>query len=121
MCIRDRGSTSDTIWLDGRRLLGMIREHMLGRPGRLARLPLLLNELRRGDKQRAAQTLVGYDTTSTLGAQQIVIHLVNCYDVYGPVFRRMRDSVYATANKAVSYTHLRAHETPEHLVCRLLL
>jgi pimeloyl-ACP methyl ester carboxylesterase len=93
------GSTSDTIWLDGRRLLGMIREHMLGRPGRLARLPLLLKELRRGDRQRAAQTLVGYDTTSTLGAQQIVIHLVNCYDVYGPVFRRMRDSVYATANK----------------------
>ena len=24
-------------------------------------------------------------------------------------------------NKSVSYTHLRAHETPEHLVCRLLL
>eukprot|EP00658_Telonema_sp_P-2_P034300 TRINITY_DN25051_c0_g1_i1.p1 TRINITY_DN25051_c0_g1~~TRINITY_DN25051_c0_g1_i1.p1 ORF type:complete len:192 (+),score=37.55 TRINITY_DN25051_c0_g1_i1:152-727(+) len=24
-------------------------------------------------------------------------------------------------NEAVSYTHLRAHETPEHLVCRLLL
>src|SRR5674536_372052 len=23
--------------------------------------------------------------------------------------------------KPVSYTHLRAHETPEHLVCRLLL
>ena len=22
---------------------------------------------------------------------------------------------------SVSYTHLRAHETPEHLVCRLLL
>ena len=26
-----------------------------------------------------------------------------------------------TPNKAVYYTHLRAHETPEHLVCRLLL
>eukprot|EP00658_Telonema_sp_P-2_P027516 TRINITY_DN21226_c0_g1_i2.p1 TRINITY_DN21226_c0_g1~~TRINITY_DN21226_c0_g1_i2.p1 ORF type:complete len:234 (-),score=28.05 TRINITY_DN21226_c0_g1_i2:81-782(-) len=26
-----------------------------------------------------------------------------------------------TAMMAVSYTHLRAHETPEHLVCRLLL
>eukprot|EP00658_Telonema_sp_P-2_P036198 TRINITY_DN26232_c0_g1_i1.p1 TRINITY_DN26232_c0_g1~~TRINITY_DN26232_c0_g1_i1.p1 ORF type:complete len:179 (+),score=30.12 TRINITY_DN26232_c0_g1_i1:488-1024(+) len=25
------------------------------------------------------------------------------------------------ASMAVSYTHLRAHETPEHLVCRLLL
>src|SRR5678815_4005253 len=24
-------------------------------------------------------------------------------------------------DQAVSYTHLRAHETPEHLVCRLLL
>src|SRR5678816_1463708 len=27
----------------------------------------------------------------------------------------------ARALDAVSYTHLRAHETPEHLVCRLLL
>ena len=25
------------------------------------------------------------------------------------------------AAEAVSYTHLRAHETPEHIVCRLLL
>eukprot|EP00658_Telonema_sp_P-2_P044674 TRINITY_DN32565_c0_g1_i1.p1 TRINITY_DN32565_c0_g1~~TRINITY_DN32565_c0_g1_i1.p1 ORF type:complete len:156 (+),score=44.99 TRINITY_DN32565_c0_g1_i1:1-468(+) len=33
-------------------------------------------------------------------------------------------SLYAannTTTNAVSYTHLRAHETPEHLVCRLLL
>src|SRR5678815_5665193 len=30
--------------------------------------------------------------------------------------RLLRTYVYA-----VSYTHLRAHETPEHLVCRLLL
>ena len=30
------------------------------------------------------------------------------------------DSV-ENAIKTVSYTHLRAHETPEHLVCRLLL
>ena len=28
---------------------------------------------------------------------------------------------YARRPAAVSYTHLRAHETPEHLVCRLLL
>src|SRR5665254_20989 len=27
----------------------------------------------------------------------------------------------ATPTTSVSYTHLRAHETPEHLVCRLLL
>eukprot|EP00658_Telonema_sp_P-2_P038594 TRINITY_DN27651_c0_g1_i2.p1 TRINITY_DN27651_c0_g1~~TRINITY_DN27651_c0_g1_i2.p1 ORF type:complete len:105 (-),score=22.74 TRINITY_DN27651_c0_g1_i2:83-397(-) len=30
------------------------------------------------------------------------------------------NSIPATT-AAVSYTHLRAHETPEHLVCRLLL
>src|SRR5678816_981810 len=28
---------------------------------------------------------------------------------------------YTRALRTVSYTHLRAHETPEHLVCRLLL
>src|SRR5678815_3778006 len=37
------------------------------------------------------------------------------------------EGVYVIANvppgtyESVSYTHLRAHETPEHLVCRLLL
>src|SRR5678816_4725265 len=30
------------------------------------------------------------------------------------------DGIY-DSETAVSYTHLRAHETPEHLVCRLLL
>src|SRR5678815_2917482 len=30
-------------------------------------------------------------------------------------------SVFINCILAVSYTHLRAHETPEHLVCRLLL
>src|SRR5678815_1518758 len=29
--------------------------------------------------------------------------------------------LYALKHTPVSYTHLRAHETPEHLVCRLLL
>eukprot|EP00658_Telonema_sp_P-2_P081486 TRINITY_DN8363_c0_g1_i1.p1 TRINITY_DN8363_c0_g1~~TRINITY_DN8363_c0_g1_i1.p1 ORF type:complete len:354 (-),score=82.49 TRINITY_DN8363_c0_g1_i1:92-1153(-) len=35
----------------------------------------------------------------------------------------LSDQTLALKNsaKAVSYTHLRAHETPEHLVCRLLL
>src|SRR5678815_5921069 len=35
----------------------------------------------------------------------------------------IRTSLFAKVNDAspVSYTHLRAHETPEHLVCRLLL
>src|SRR5678815_1187785 len=32
-----------------------------------------------------------------------------------------RRFLWAGGLSAVSYTHLRAHETPEHLVCRLLL
>src|SRR5678816_4476764 len=31
----------------------------------------------------------------------------------------IESSGYRLDRKAVSYTHLRAHETPEHLVCRL--
>eukprot|EP00658_Telonema_sp_P-2_P034049 TRINITY_DN24899_c0_g1_i1.p1 TRINITY_DN24899_c0_g1~~TRINITY_DN24899_c0_g1_i1.p1 ORF type:complete len:179 (+),score=42.79 TRINITY_DN24899_c0_g1_i1:92-628(+) len=36
-----------------------------------------------------------------------------------PSMRRNSSSAFAA--DPVSYTHLRAHETPEHLVCRLLL
>src|SRR5678815_3015130 len=35
--------------------------------------------------------------------------------------RANADSNWRLDSDAVSYTHLRAHETPEHLVCRLLL
>eukprot|EP00658_Telonema_sp_P-2_P064679 TRINITY_DN53853_c0_g1_i1.p2 TRINITY_DN53853_c0_g1~~TRINITY_DN53853_c0_g1_i1.p2 ORF type:complete len:106 (-),score=30.62 TRINITY_DN53853_c0_g1_i1:56-373(-) len=34
---------------------------------------------------------------------------------------RSEDDVPLPTTPSVSYTHLRAHETPEHLVCRLLL
>src|SRR5678815_2941719 len=32
-----------------------------------------------------------------------------------------KNNPHADCIDSVSYTHLRAHETPEHLVCRLLL
>src|SRR5678816_875277 len=35
--------------------------------------------------------------------------------------RSLGDLIESEGPIAVSYTHLRAHETPEHLVCRLLL
>src|SRR5678815_717841 len=40
----------------------------------------------------------------------------SCRDGYA-----FRQHVAAARRNTVSYTHLRAHETPEHLVCRLLL
>jgi pimeloyl-ACP methyl ester carboxylesterase len=87
----------DTAWIDGDRLVSTIRNEILGRPGRLARLPLVVNELRRGDRIRAAETLISYETNAVGTNQQVLIHLVNCYDVYGPTFHAIRDSANALA------------------------
>jgi len=96
---RDNGVV-DTVWIDGKRLVSSIRNDILGRPGRLARLPLLVNELRRGDRVRAAEILAGYDNNAGATNQQVLIHLVNCYDIYGPGFRAARDSANALAHPA---------------------
>ena len=40
---------------------------------------------------------------------------------WGNTPSRLKENANLIAPNAVSYTHLRAHETPEHLVCRLLL
>src|SRR5678816_3425658 len=37
------------------------------------------------------------------------------------LWHAVRRPIIVITPHAVSYTHLRAHETPEHLVCRLLL
>src|SRR5678815_537133 len=47
------------------------------------------------------------------------IHKKSSEDQQDPL--KFIDESYPCSNKSVSYTHLRAHETPEHLVCRLLL
>src|SRR5678815_5205406 len=39
----------------------------------------------------------------------------------GQLIQRVQVIVKTPTGDPVSYTHLRAHETPEHLVCRLLL
>ena len=42
-------------------------------------------------------------------------------DIYKELIRAGEDVGLATVYRAVSYTHLRAHETGRNLVCRLLL
>src|SRR5678815_2104823 len=51
--------------------------------------------------------LVHKQTAGRIHFEGLVVDL-DCPDIYN-------------GSKAVSYTHLRAHETPEHLVCHLLL
>jgi hypothetical protein len=97
-------SQTDSLWLDGTRLVSVIRDQILGRPGRLSRLPQLVHELRRGDKTAAARTLMTFDSTRAApapgGNGQVLVHLVNCYDVYSPATVRGRDSVNALIHEA---------------------
>src|SRR5678815_3504996 len=54
-----------------------------------------------------------------------VVSAVNGFFVTEPHLRFTSNEesglVSSKRSPSVSYTHLRAHETPEHLVCRLLL
>ena len=47
--------------------------------------------------------------------------LSGLFGVFAAYWIRPVYEVNALLQIAVSYTHLRAHETPEHLVCRILL
>src|SRR5678815_2813126 len=56
-----------------------------------------------------------------LGVEDVVVlnKEVNGRFAHNP--EPLPENLSSLSNEAVSYTHLRAHETPEHLVCRLLL
>jgi pimeloyl-ACP methyl ester carboxylesterase len=49
----------------------------------LGRVPLLLHELRSGDRSRAAREIVGNDPAPGRLANRALRELVNCYDDYG--------------------------------------
>src|SRR5678816_4663485 len=66
--------------------------------------------------------LDGFDVLELIGADVPVI-FTTAYDQYAIKAFQVHavDYLLKPFGAAVSYTHLRAHETPEHLVCRLLL
>src|SRR5678815_5958691 len=78
------------------------------------------------DAARLREILDQFGPVNIVGEAFTVYKLGNHLDVSIP--RRERKSgrghkafVIEGDPSTVSYTHLRAHETPEHLVCRLLL
>ena len=86
-----------SVTLDGGRFVDRIRNDVIS-PGdlkRLGRLPLLLNEFRRGDKMRAARILVGYNPRLTVQADRVLINLVTCNDIYGQSLRATRKAINA--------------------------
>src|SRR5678815_3846555 len=77
---------------------------------------------------RWLKTLPRTGSRLLIGAGEENAGLVDIGDGYGAVFKieshnhpSAIEPFQGAATGAVSYTHLRAHETPEHLVCRLLL
>jgi pimeloyl-ACP methyl ester carboxylesterase len=87
---------SDTVWLDGDRLVAGIRER-LGTSTGLGRVPLLLHELRAGDRSRAAREVVGDDRVPGRLANHALRELVLCSDDYGPTSLKTLEAVNARA------------------------
>ena len=86
----------DTVSVDGDRLVAGIRER-IRTSAALGRVPLLLHELRTGDRLRAAREVVGDGSAPEALANRALRELVNCYDAYGPTSLKTLTSVNARA------------------------
>jgi len=87
---------SDIVSVDGDRLVAGIRERIRRSAG-LGRVPLLLHELRSGDRLRAAREVVGDGAAPDALANRALRELVNCYDDYGPTSLETLKSANARA------------------------
>src|SRR5678816_2009045 len=76
------------------------------------------DELRELTKRRDLDAKAAYEILAVRDIQDVADILKPIYTETG---RRDGYVSLAVSPEPVSYTHLRAHETPEHLVCRLLL
>eukprot|EP00658_Telonema_sp_P-2_P045097 TRINITY_DN33007_c0_g1_i1.p1 TRINITY_DN33007_c0_g1~~TRINITY_DN33007_c0_g1_i1.p1 ORF type:complete len:219 (+),score=51.10 TRINITY_DN33007_c0_g1_i1:164-820(+) len=84
-------------------ILNVVLDDISRHYGANARIPLMLYEFKHFTEERH------------YGMLKRLAGLGYCLSIVG------EDVVAVHMSVAVSYTHLRAHETPEHLVCRLLL
>jgi len=90
----------DTVRFDGRRLVNDIRNRLLYRPrAAVARLPLLLHELRTGDRARAAREILG--ESAEKAPDRALRALINCSDhsTYGAAYRKTLDSINMVARQ----------------------
>ena len=78
--VLERGSDKLNVRFDGERFVGAIRNNFTQR---LSRIPVIINELKRGDRMKAAQYLVA-DSNAGGGFNNTLTDLVGCYDGYGP-------------------------------------
>jgi pimeloyl-ACP methyl ester carboxylesterase len=83
--------------LDGEGLVLAVRRSLRSRDG-ISSLPLLLRELRDGDRQRAARDLVRLQEATGL-AGRAVFWLVQCYDEYGPAYLARLENARSRASR----------------------
>jgi pimeloyl-ACP methyl ester carboxylesterase len=91
----DQNPSKAPLVLDGKRFVDRIRNDVImpGDPIKLARLPLLLNEFRRGDRAQAARILTGYNPQVLIVSDIVIAWLVDCYDNYGKQFRAKQNAI----------------------------
>jgi pimeloyl-ACP methyl ester carboxylesterase len=85
--VRSPDGRTNTVWVDGNRLVAYIRDHMLSRL-EISRVPLLLHELRSRDRSKATREIAGEGSVSQILTGRVVRELVTCYDSYGPDYRK---------------------------------
>jgi pimeloyl-ACP methyl ester carboxylesterase len=85
----ERTSGRATVIMDGRRYLLDMR-CQLASPRTLGRIPLLVHELRRGDRRRALELLAGGCGASGFNP---TLHLVICHQLHGDAFRTVAAQV----------------------------
>jgi pimeloyl-ACP methyl ester carboxylesterase len=84
--VRSPDGRTNMVWVDGNRLVAYIRDHMLSRLD-ISGVPLLLHELRSGDRAKATRDIAGEGSVSPILTGRVVRELVTCYDSYGPDYR----------------------------------
>src|SRR5678815_4621315 len=82
-------------------------------------LPALSVASEGGAKMESAQIDLADKASLQRGAGLYMSYCSGCHALSYQRYSRMGEDLGLT-KEPVSYTHLRAHETPEHLVCRLL-
>ena len=103
-------SSNGLVSLDWNRFLGDIG----GPPARIARIPMLINELVRGNKAEAARELIGAGGTAGPDGNRALRNMVVCYDIYGPDYKKALD---ATLGKLKPPFRSEANENEE---CEIL-
>src|SRR5678815_2884135 len=69
-----------------------------------------------GNSSDAARVMKGMKMAGRTGTDRVKLKGLKVVKIFAD-----KNYILVSGSVPVSYTHLRAHETPEHLVCRLLL